>query len=526
MHIFAHFFIYLMQKKTLRGIFMDCKNEIIKFDAVDTKKILTSVSGKEAVSPGAMVLSCVANACCGRCETLSGEAILEGAVNFTVVLNEEGEIRVCEHTERFAVNEKIDGIVPKTKMLSSANAQNVKAIVEAGNLHISANVEICATVISSNEAEVCSEFIGDDVIKKGEEICYSNVDFASNLRFSVNGETSLSPRLPEVERVLSTNATAFVEEAHIASGQLVFGGSIHFQTVYLSLDEFEPIVQVCDKIGFSQIIDVDALDATPEINLCVEEITAQVVTSEEGLRNVLSYSAMLCGYTFSFNKHSIEIIDDVFSTTHYVETIKKKIDTTLLNEKISSKISQHFDVMLPAGKTPIARINSVNFSPFGCKAIIENSRATIDASAEVSVIYTAAGTNVLDGFNVNVPLKIVYDDSQLRDVKDALIKLNLIEMQAMLSSGNEIEIRATMMIELIPIDKIEKEIISQINVGQMREPEEFGLVIYFAEDGETLWDIAKKFAISIDELLAINPDIKETVKKGDKLYIFRQLKVC
>lgn len=505
---------------------MDCKNEIIKFDVVDTKKFITSVSGKEAVSATAQVLSCIASATCGRCETLLGEAILEGVVRFTVLLNEEGEIKICEHTERFAESVKIDGVTPKSKILSCANAQNTKAFIEAGSLFVSSNVEICATVISSAETEICSEFVGDDTIKKGEELCFSNVDFASNLRFLVNGETTLSPRLPEVERVLSTSASAFVEEAHIASGQLVFGGSIHFQTVYLSLDEFEPIVQVTDKIGFSQIIDVEALDATPEVYLGVEEISAQVNSSEEGLRNVLEYSAMLCGYAFSFKTQCTEIINDVFSTTHYVETVKKRIDAAFIGEKISNKINQSFDVLLPAGKTPIARVNAVNFMPFACKATIENARVNIDACAEVSVIYTAAGTNALDGFNVNVPIKITYDDSRLKEVNDTLVKVNLLEMQAMLSSGNAIEIRATMAVDLIPIEKMQKDIISQINVGQVREPEEFGLVIYFVQEGETLWDIAKKFAISIDELLAINTDINEEVKKGDKLYIFRQLKVC
>ncbi len=505
---------------------MDCKNEIIKFDAVDTKKIVTSVSGKEAVSQNAQVLSCIASASCGRCETLNGEAIAEGVVRFTVLLNDEGEIKICEHTERFAVNERIDGVFPKTKMLSCANAQNVKAIIEAGSLHLSSMVEICATLISSNEYEVCSELTGEDTIKKGEEICFSNVNFASNLRFSANGETVLSPRLPEVERVLSTSASAFVEEAHISAGQLVFGGSILLQTVYLALDEYEPIVQVTDKIGFSQIIDVDADDATPEINLCVEEISASVNTSETGQRNIISYSAMLCGYALSFDKKTVEIIDDAFSTTHHVECVKKKIDASLLEEKISNKLNQHFDVRLPAGKTPIARINSVNFIPFACKVQIDMGRVIIEASAEVSVIYTAAGTNALDGFNVNVPIRITYDDMALKDVEKALVKINLLEMQAMLSSGNEIEIRAAILAELIPFVRREKEIISEIKIGQKREPEEFGLVIYFVNEGETLWDIAKKFALSEEEILAINPDISENVKKGDKLYIFRQLKVC
>ncbi|MBQ6907853.1 MAG: peptidoglycan DD-metalloendopeptidase family protein, partial [Clostridia bacterium] len=50
-------------------------------------------------------------------------------------------------------------------------------------------------------------------------------------------------------------------------------------------------------------------------------------------------------------------------------------------------------------------------------------------------------------------------------------------------------------------------------ITRTKEEEE----IYIVQDKDTIWDIAVKYGMSVDELMSINPEINDLIKEGDKL---------
>ena len=46
-------------------------------------------------------------------------------------------------------------------------------------------------------------------------------------------------------------------------------------------------------------------------------------------------------------------------------------------------------------------------------------------------------------------------------------------------------------------------------------------IIYFADEGETVWDVAKRYFIAPDKIMTANNLDGENLKKGQKLCIFK-----
>ena len=65
-------------------------------------------------------------------------------------------------------------------------------------------------------------------------------------------------------------------------------------------------------------------------------------------------------------------------------------------------------------------------------------------------------------------------------------------------------------------------IIDDINEAENRDFESYSLIIYYVKSGDTLWNIAKRFRSTVDEIARINgiEDV-DRLNVGEQLFIPR-----
>ncbi|MBR2861346.1 MAG: DUF3794 domain-containing protein [Clostridia bacterium] len=503
---------------------MDFNRENVSYDLIKEHKIGLNVSAKEMLEAGSKLLSVNAYANCGRCEVLNGEILFEGLVHFCAVCkNQEGQIKKIEKTERFSQSERISGATPKSKMLVSTSVERVRGYVESGNLLLSCTANVSGILITPMEKEILTDLSGDDVRKKEKSISADKVSFAQSIRFNVNQETELSPRVPEAEQILCICSDVSVREAHLSAGQLIVGGEITYQTVYASKDEFEPIVQVTDKCQFSSVQEMPEAQGTDVIvHLEVEEVHGEISNSDIGEARIISYAVSLAGYAYATEKVEWNVLSDAYSVKNVLETEYEPLNVTCLGENIKTTVNKNIAVPLPEGKIPISRISSATFTPHVIKCESVSNKTRLDCSGEVSVIYTASGTGETEGFNTTVAFELWCDNV---DASKVLALLSINEMQATLRTGNEIELRLGFDIQALSVEEKECLIMQKAEESATEQMPEFGIIIYNTHKNEQVWDICKKFGVDEDELRKINPDITDEIQAGTRLYVFRKLRV-
>ncbi len=505
---------------------MDFNSEKLSFDRTEKRNYTLNVSAKELIDDCAKLLTVNAFACCNRCEMLNNEVLIEGIINFCAIIRNDQGIKKIERSERFSINETCQGATPKSYMLATADCEKVRGYIEAGNLMLNSAVNISAILITPVEVDCYQDIDGDEFRKKEQEICLNKIGYTKNIRFSVTEEKELSPRVPEVDQILSVTSSVCVKEAHISTGQLIIGGEVSLQTVYNSVDEYEPIVQVTDNFDFSHIIELKDIDmGNPIVNLSVEEISTSVLPNEQGEMRRITYSVGLCGYVYTTENNVCKVITDMYSISQKINCTMKNIDITELSESISVSTSKNIPVKVPENKTPIARINSVSFMPSVISCEMDMLKAIVKCNGEVSVVYTASGTGETDGFNTSVNFDIGVDSVQFNDIKDILATISLKDMQAVLLAGNEVEIRAGFFADFVPQKTEKSSVISDISIDEECDFPEFGIIIYNVQKGENLWDICKKYGVDIDEIKKLNNDLSDNPEANRKIYIFRKLAV-
>lgn len=505
---------------------MDLNMENLQFDSIEKRNFCVNVSAKELIDSETTLLSLTAYACCGRSEILNNEVVIEGSVKFYAIVKQNETIKSIEKCERFSLNENVSGIKPDSKMLTTASAEKIRGYVEAGNLMLSCSINVNALIVSPNECQFITELDGDEYRKKEEKLSVFKSTLVKPIRFFVSEDTELSPRVPEINKILTVDAFSEVKEAHISAGQLIIGGDVFLHTVYNSTDEYEPIVQVSDKFEFSQLIDLNEVDSgKPFVVLNVEDINTDVKLNEQGESRIINYNIGLSGYAYSGIETECNVIKDAYSIKNKIQCESDKIRFVKAGEEFGSLLNKSINVRVPNGNNPISRINSVTFIPKINTCEIIDSTAHLICSGEIGVIYTASTTGQTEGFNTTVNFEIITENSVFSDVNDVIAFIKLNEMQAVLLTGNEIEIRSGLSVRFVPEYFSESVVLKNINSLEDNDFPEFGIIIYNVQKGDSLWEICKKYGVDEEDIKKLNRDIDDTPEAGRKIYIFRKIAV-
>ena len=90
-----------------------------------------------------------------------------------------------------------------------------------------------------------------------------------------------------------------------------------------------------------------------------------------------------------------------------------------------------------------------------------------------------------------------------------------------LSAENKLDIRIETEISGMIFDASKKQIISDISCDEAKKKKKrsAALTIYFAQQGEEIWEIARKYNTRVDLICAENNINSDCVEQNQKLYI-------
>lgn len=92
--------------------------------------------------------------------------------------------------------------------------------------------------------------------------------------------------------------------------------------------------------------------------------------------------------------------------------------------------------------------------------------------------------------------------------------------------SNEIEVRAAVSLNVLVIQCREEKIIESVE-EQPLDTEKIrsmpGITVYMVKQGDTLWDIAKKFYTTMEEIISMNSLENDRVTLGQPLLLVKKV---
>ena len=345
--------------------------------------------------------------------------------------------------------------------------------------------------------------------------------------FTVSEEADLPHRALPIGNVISTTGYAVVRDVTGTDAGSHVDGDLIVNFQYNS----EPTEENPESnfqatsliIPFSTDIPWEqrGLGENADVNMTVQSIAVTPLTDEFGENTRAKVDAAILLEAELLEDTNFTAVTDAYIPGRQSAVQTESIE---LRKRPKSGVKQRtmrFTVTLPAGYPAISEVLNLSIRPVTDVVLPVENGAQVRGTNESDIIYRSDGENSgIYGFHASVPF-----EETVPITCDGVMNAKAWAEQAI---GNAIsckEVDCKVILNLfVNCEQIENmQMVTGIrDVGQSVD-DDYAVVMTVASEGDTLWNVAKRFGATIDEVVRINPYLSDRgLKKGDRVMLYRR----
>lgn len=389
-------------------------------------------------------------------------------------------------------------VIPKTDYVNCR-------VINQRRLDIRGSVSCRVKGVCEHRQEVVSDAFGMNIRMRKKRISCVSSRLYTQKKIILEDEIDVGISKPPALAVIRSEASANSPEYKIVAGKLVVKGEAQVSALYSSDDgSLEPLHFT---LPYSQIVDFDGIDEQHECIVRPEIMECGIIISSnsEGEAKLLkcSVSVMLC--CTAMKSGMAEIATDAYSTSYPTTFATSKIFTEAMPEKICCTHNQ--SETLESKNGDIERVCDC-FCAADNITVMPVSGEGYKISGRLSMTVIARGT---DGkpmlLDKTEDFAFIHKTEETAQNIRADISANIRSCNYNMVSSASVSVKAELLIcgylcISQPIDAITD--ITVNDAEGKRRGSEFALKLYFAREGEEIWEIAKKYGTSAEAIIEEN----------------------
>lgn len=448
--------------------------------------------------------------------------IINGLTKFNLLYKdaeEAGGIHLLDANKEFKEEIEIEGV--NEEMLSKVHSkiEYVEWELEERKVLLKALVNLEGEVEEIRTITAIKEISGDDTLQTlKEEIAYKEV-FNREISYALVKETlKLGEDENEVDEVLGLNINAKEVESMVVDDRIITSAEVNFNLIYSGGNE---VHSKKGTVPFNHFIDMPGAhkDLIGEVEFQIVEGSYEVMGNDLGERKIIDLEVKVKILGKAYEENSRELIIDAYSTKENILLEREELSIKENLKDISHIERLNLEIPETYAKDIIEVLGTANVLE---KKYVDDN-IVIDGYLTVEVLYIDRLTNELGSFKDDFPFrsdideKISYDTDFAVDVK--LDSINGYVRKDTLDIEGNILVKAVLSKnrKVYGIKEVKEtgELINKKNKPS--------ITIYIVQKDDVLWDIAKRYNTTIDEIVTSNNLPSREVSPGDKIIIEKKV---
>jgi len=274
-------------------------------------------------------------------------------------------------------------------------------------------------------------------------------------------------------------------------------------------------------IPISQIVEVEGIeeDCKHETILSVPSLELIPRADASGERRLLDVSASILADIYASRELELSIAVDAYSTQHELDIEHRNMEFMQPLNSFAEKLPVTGTVPVPGGAKEILGIWSAEPT---AEAAAQGKELGISGMLPLHILYIdGAGETAF----CEKPLEFRFRHALNTAVQRLKCRpqVTLINLDYGAVSGGEVQIRADLDLSANAYDLRERRVIVSIQPDEDRPKDDDApaLTLYFADLGESIWDIAREYNTTMDSISQENLLAGETLHEPQMLLIPR-----
>lgn len=224
-------------------------------------------------------------------------------------------------------------------------------------------------------------------------------------------------------------------------------------------------------------------------------------------------------------QETTSIVADVYGVTCEVDAVTDKKEFRRLHNELHLEEKLSHIMTLDPSRAKILQICHQDASLELKEYSLKNDTITMQGNMYLRLLYLTSedsmGYELLEEmYPFEITRQMVGIDSDM----ECALRPQIEQLQVAIKDGNQVEWRAVISVQLLVFGMQQENILSEVRISQLdsekieRLP---GFAIYFAQEGDSLWQIGKKYYVSVEKIKEVNQLTTEEIKAGDRLLIVK-----
>ena len=449
---------------------------------------------------------------------VSGDRLnIEGSSCLRVLyLDGDQALRMYEYRTPFSESVPLKGEIGDSAVYVDAKPEylNCRALSPRKlSLHGAFSLSVRIAVTDDQPYYSCDD---DELQTKSDRLTVSSLSGLCSESFSVQEDISVSGK-SDISALLSHRLTARITDVKAIRNKIMLNAELKLEMMYLSGIEDPELECLSYSLPISRVIDCDGVDENSVIDSDLNVMSGDVRLSDDALdgSSMLTLDARLCFNALCYAAEEIEVLSDAFSTDREAQVQTEPFSCS------SGIVCRSFT---DVGKATvgldeeIGRILDVHCEKLSADHVASDDGVMIRAKMTVGIFFE----------NSEKEKRYVERDAEFSYRPDTEGYPEILRLRAAaeslsyrLKDSRQLELRAEMCYRLTLCRRLNCAAVTGVSTDDdapQRESDST-LILYYADSGDRVWDIAKRFCSRPADIIAENDLEGEEIDAGMMLMI-------
>lgn len=461
------------------------------------------------------------NVCIYKKEVLDGKIRIDGCIQTYIMYiadNEAGELRGINTSLDFTQMIDLENCQVGMNLTSNITIQSMEANVLNGRkLTVKATLNADFKVYSNSNIDIIKEVNSDCNLQKLSNTIEVNSLVGYGTTKAYAKETASIDPIDNLAEILKVDMDIGNKDIKISYNKVLVKADARVRIMYLTEDSrvntVESNIPVMGFVDIPNINEQNSCDTEYEL----KNLVIKPNSEEEHSIFIEAEIELSCS---AFERKTIEVIEDMYGLDKNL-TFSKKQANTMCNKNTFQDVLT-IKEKLSTPEIMGNRVYDTSVTPHINEQKVLADRIMYEGEVTVSILFASEINNRVDTKTVNLPFNFSInapgiDSSSSVDLKIDVINQNFIVMQ---DGYIDTQIDMNFMVNVANFRSI--NLIDNVETQDLEQEDSYSMVVYFVKPGDTLWNIAKKFRSTVEDIARVNEiENPNYIQVGRQLFIPR-----
>ncbi len=345
----------------------------------------------------------------------------------------------------------------------------------------------------------------------------------------VKDEVILPMNQPNIQKILWQETALRGLDIRLGEGQVMLKGEIQVFILYLGEEEPAKTWWLSQSIPFNSHVDCSGCQEQMigHVDVSLLHGDVEVKPDYDGELRVLNVDAILDVNMKIYTEEHIGMVCDLYSPSRElkIQTRPARCERLLISNASRCRTMDRLPIVQKDAQ--ILQICNTSGDVKVDEVTVTEQGLKVEGVVSVQILYVTDDDQMpfrcLEG---SLPFEHMLEAPGISPKPIYHLQASLEQLHAAMVSGEEVEVKAAILLnalileplELTHIEAVEEEPLDLEKIKSLP-----GMLIYVVQPGDTLWEIAKTYHTTMEQIRTLNELGQQEVKTGQRLLLMKQM---